>query len=143
MQHFIKHLLLVALLISHVSWGSMMPIQMQTSKMTMASPELSVSQNTIPELASIANIDSTAENPCPNHDKTMSAAIVEDSQSMSHANCNNHDCSNCNCVNVLSSLIFIALSLDQIPHGISHDSAYLTSVFPESPLDFILRPPIS
>lgn len=137
MKYFIQHLLLVALLIFHVSWGSMMSIQIQTSKLTMAAPELSVSQN------AMSSIDSTEEYPCPDHDRTMNSAVAEVTQSISHANCSSHDCSNCDCVNVLSSLIFITVSLDQIPHGISHDSLYLPSLFPDLPPTFILRPPIS
>lgn len=139
MKGLFKHFMLIALLILHTSWGSVMAVQMLTAELSMGSVDSSLLAPIENTKNTIATIDSNAEAPCPHHAKNMAANISTDMPSISH--CDGHDC--CNCVNVLSSIASLSLSLSIISTDGSDAIAFMNTVFPDSPPSFILRPPIS
>lgn len=137
MRSLLKHFLLIALLVFHSSWGVVMAAQMQTSQLKMGTPDSS-----IPE---VATLDRIASKPCPHHLKSkVENKVASPTQAKySMADCIGHDCSNCNCVNVVSSIPSLTASFDYIQIDRSNVVSFIASVFPDSPPNFILRPPIS
>jgi len=133
MRGLFKHYLLAALLIFHTSWGSVMAAQMQTSHLKMGTPDSA--------MLVVATIDRTASEPCPHHSNVMESTSTQ--AELSKTNCNGHDCSNCNCVNVLSSIPVLTILVNDLPIDRSNALSFIASPFPDSPPGFILRPPIS
>ncbi len=130
-----KHILLVALLIFHTSWGAVMAAQMQTAHFKMGTPD-----NSMPSAPKVATIDNADSKPCPHHSNSMQITPSQQaSNSMTHCN----DCANCDCVNVLSSLPQFSALIDNIQIDSSNALPFIAAVFPDSPPSFILRPPIS
>lgn len=145
-----KHFMLITLLILHTGWGTVMAAQMYTFHFQMGNPESTVSERAIKTpIATIdAANDNTAGKPCPHH-----AAMLADSNSaqtqpttqptMTLSLCSGLDCSDCDCVNVLSSMPSIT---ETVNHSYSERSiivVFIDSIFPDSPPSSILRPPIS
>ncbi|KAG1660406.1 L-2-hydroxyglutarate oxidase LhgO [Nymphon striatum] len=89
-----------------------------------------------PAATSAIPIWRTAEAPCPHH----SMSDVSQQEVLSTTTC---ECSNCNCINVLSSLLIPIEAINSLQIDDSHDSSFIISAFPDSPPSFILRPPIS
>lgn len=133
MKDLIKNLLLVALLIMHSSWGHVMATQMQTFSHNSDSPNISLSKTQ----SMVKSIDGDMNALCLHHGQSKTSTTQYNSQS--DGNC----CSDCNCVNVLSS---VPTPLHAIGHTFmdsSHQLALITTFFPDSPITSILRPPIS
>lgn len=139
MKALFKHFALIILLVLHTSWGSVMAAQMQTMHFNMGNSESTVSEQATKSV--VKTIDNMAQKPCPHHTMMVDSTKTGNLNAMTQ--CHGHDCSNCDCVNVLSSVLPIMVSLTLIHDERSIVSAFIPAVFPDSPPSFILRPPIS
>jgi len=152
MKGLFKHFFLIAMLIIHTSWGSVLAAQMLSASLSMNPDESSLlseisktstnkepNNNDSPVSVSvkISSIDNTTERPCPHHSNMQ---INDTSMESSSLHCN--DCSNCNCVNVLTSIPMFTPTIESQAKPI-HTATDLVSVLPDSPPSFILRPPKS